>query len=233
MTERAQNADFRRKPQIFADSPLLLGIHAFGRRRKPQKTADFRRKPKIVGRKPQETAPQESFEAIFCLENCFYFLRLFLKTLRKYALNKHKNNLARLFLFFEVIFCLARLFLKNSLKRFLGQIGLRHLRCVTFSSALDPESFPLGSMDSFERQDLVIDTPRSALSAESRICGEEPASESRQVCITWKSSEKVFVSQVFDSTFFTFWKHPKGTRPKGTGRELTFRENSSEILMKF
>ena len=33
----------------------------------------------------------------------------------------HKNNLARLFLFFEVIFCLARLFLKNRLRRFLGK----------------------------------------------------------------------------------------------------------------
>ena len=49
MTERAQNAAFRRKPQIFADSPLLLEIQAFGGRRKPQETADFRRKP-------QETA---------------------------------------------------------------------------------------------------------------------------------------------------------------------------------
>ena len=56
MTERAQNADFRRKPQIFADSPRLLEIPAFGGRRKPQKTADFRRKPKIFAenrRKPQ------------------------------------------------------------------------------------------------------------------------------------------------------------------------------------
>ena len=76
MTERAQNADFRRKPQIFADSPLLglLEIQAFqiGRRRKPQKTADFRSKPKI------------------------------------FAENRRKP-----------------------------QIGLRHLRCVTFSSALE------------------------------------------------------------------------------------------------
>ena len=40
VTEKAQNADFRRKPQIFADS-LLLEIPAFGGRRKPQKTADF------------------------------------------------------------------------------------------------------------------------------------------------------------------------------------------------
>ena len=58
MTETAQNADFRRKPQIFADSPLLLEIPAFGvwraqetaeNRRFSQKTEDFRRKP-------QETA---------------------------------------------------------------------------------------------------------------------------------------------------------------------------------
>ena len=48
MTENAQNADFRRKPQIFADSPLLLEIQAFGGRRKPQKTVDFHRKPKIL-----------------------------------------------------------------------------------------------------------------------------------------------------------------------------------------
>ena len=75
MTERAQNADFRRKPQIFADSPLLLEIPAFGGRRKPQKTAHFRRKPQI------------------------------------FAENRRKP-----------------------------QIGLRHLRCVTFSSAL---SWPL------------------------------------------------------------------------------------------
>ena len=54
--ERTQNADFRRKPQILADSPFLLEIPAFGGRRKPQKTADFRRKPQIFAenrRKPQ------------------------------------------------------------------------------------------------------------------------------------------------------------------------------------
>ena len=79
MTERAQNADFRRKPQIFADSPFLLEIPAFGGRRKPQKTADFRRKPKI------------------------------------FAENRRKP-----------------------------QIGLRHLRCVTFSSALDCVFGPYG-----------------------------------------------------------------------------------------
>ena len=49
--ERAQNADFRRKPQIFADSPLVLEFQAFGWRRKPQKAADFRRKPKIFAQK--------------------------------------------------------------------------------------------------------------------------------------------------------------------------------------
>ena len=56
MTARTKNADFRRKPQIFADSPFLLEISAFGGRRKPQKTADFRRKHKIFAenrRKPQ------------------------------------------------------------------------------------------------------------------------------------------------------------------------------------
>ena len=37
--------------------------------------------------------------------------------------SEHRNNLARLFSFFEVIFYLARLFLQNSLKRFLGQLS--------------------------------------------------------------------------------------------------------------
>ena len=41
--ERAQNADFRRKPQIFTDSPLLLEIQALGGRRKPQIFAENRR----------------------------------------------------------------------------------------------------------------------------------------------------------------------------------------------
>ena len=81
MTERAQNADFRRKPQIFADSPLLLEIPAFSGRRKPQETADFRRKPKI------------------------------------FAENRRKP-----------------------------QIGLRHLRCVSFSSALACLPFVLFSL---------------------------------------------------------------------------------------
>ena len=43
MTESTQNADFRRKPQISADSPLLLEIPAFGGRRKPQIFAENRR----------------------------------------------------------------------------------------------------------------------------------------------------------------------------------------------
>ena len=80
MTERTQNADFRRKPQILADSPLLLKIQAFGGRRKPQKTADFRRKPQIFAekrRKPQiglrhlrcvtfSSAPKRNFK-----NNCY------------------------------------------------------------------------------------------------------------------------------------------------------------------
>ena len=54
--ERAQNADFRRKPQIFADSAIPWKIKHFGGRRFSQKTADFRRKPQIFTencRKPQ------------------------------------------------------------------------------------------------------------------------------------------------------------------------------------
>ena len=39
MTERTHNADFRRKPLIFADSPFLLEIQAFGGHKKLQKTA--------------------------------------------------------------------------------------------------------------------------------------------------------------------------------------------------
>ena len=41
--ERPENADLHRKPQIFADSPLLLEIQAFGGRRKPQNFAENRR----------------------------------------------------------------------------------------------------------------------------------------------------------------------------------------------
>ena len=80
MTEKDQNADFRREPQIFADSPLLLEIPSFGGRRKPQKTADVRRKPKIFAEK----------------------------------------------------------------RRRKPQIGLRHLRCVTFSSAQGVANFAVG-----------------------------------------------------------------------------------------
>ena len=43
VTERAQNTDFCRKRQIFADAPLLLEIQAFGGRRKPQIFAGNRR----------------------------------------------------------------------------------------------------------------------------------------------------------------------------------------------
>ena len=58
MTDQVQNADFRRKPRIFADSPppILLETQTSGGRRKPQKTADVRRKLKILAenrKKPQ------------------------------------------------------------------------------------------------------------------------------------------------------------------------------------
>ena len=62
--------------------------------------------------------PKESFRAISCLKSYFYFLRLFLKSLKNTLLNKHENNLMRLFLFFEVIFCLVRSFLKIASKDF-------------------------------------------------------------------------------------------------------------------
>ena len=65
MTESTKNADFRRKPQIFADSPILLEIPAFGGRRKPQKTADFRRKPKIFAENRRK--PQIGFRHLRCV----------------------------------------------------------------------------------------------------------------------------------------------------------------------
>ena len=61
-----------------------------------------------------------------------------------------KNNLARLFLFFEVIFCLARLFLKNSLKRFLGlrdRCDFGALRCNHFDDKGKAGEFTLKDRD--------------------------------------------------------------------------------------
>ena len=46
VTERVQNADFHRKPQIFADSPLLLetqDLESAGNRREPQSFAEDQR----------------------------------------------------------------------------------------------------------------------------------------------------------------------------------------------
>ena len=72
--------------------------------------------------------------AIFCLENSLYFLRFFLKTLQKYPLNKHKSNLARLFLFWGYFLCLARSFLKvgneNSAQSFSDRSFWKSLRVV-------------------------------------------------------------------------------------------------------
>ena len=45
VTDRAQSADFRRNPQIFADSPLLLTENSSMWR--AQETAEYRRKPLI------------------------------------------------------------------------------------------------------------------------------------------------------------------------------------------
>ena len=53
--ERAQNADFRRKPQIFADSPPSPGNSSSWR---AQETADFRRKAKTFA---EELGPSESY----------------------------------------------------------------------------------------------------------------------------------------------------------------------------
>ena len=73
VTERAQNADFCRKPQIFADSPLLLEIPAFWRaqetaenRRFSQKTEDSRRKPQI-GLRHLRSVTFSSALVLYCL----------------------------------------------------------------------------------------------------------------------------------------------------------------------
>ena len=71
VTERAQNADFRRKPQVFADSLPLLEIQAFGGHRKPQIFARNRRfSQKIAGNRRLGSVtsgapplPQERFSA--------------------------------------------------------------------------------------------------------------------------------------------------------------------------
>ena len=53
MTDQAQNTEFCRKPQIFAESPLFLEVQALGGCRKPRTTADFCRKPKRLGSSSQ------------------------------------------------------------------------------------------------------------------------------------------------------------------------------------
>ena len=60
MTERTQNADFRRKPQIFADSPLLLEIPTFGGRSKLR-----------FSRNLSETSPETPQDLLGFLPNSF------------------------------------------------------------------------------------------------------------------------------------------------------------------
>ena len=135
MTEKAQNAHFRRKPPIFADSPLLE-IQAFGGRRKLQKTADFRSRPGKPNQRKDQNKKFMNF-AQFCEFWCL-------------SLGKQAR--------FTLNFCSGmplRFMNCPSLVWFAGatpedfrrkpqifapgrkQIGLRlrHLRCVTSSSA--------------------------------------------------------------------------------------------------
>ena len=87
--QRAQNADFRRKPQIFADSPLLLEIQAFGehrKRRKPQiraekqrcsqKTAGNRRLGSVTLGLSLEARPQQTH--LFSSQKRFYLKKVLL-----------------------------------------------------------------------------------------------------------------------------------------------------------
>ena len=53
---------------------------------------------------------------ISCLKNDFDFLRLFLKTLREYPLNKLKHNLTRLFYFLRLFLASRGYFLKKASK---------------------------------------------------------------------------------------------------------------------
>ena len=97
MTQRDQNADFCSKPQIFADSPLLLEIQTFGGRRKPQNTADVCREPKIyagnrrlgsvtLGASPLARPYQNQLETV-CANS---LLRLFLARFLNSYFNQEK-----------------------------------------------------------------------------------------------------------------------------------------------
>ena len=88
----------------------------------------------LVSQRSVTPFPKNLLRLFFCaLKIIFIFWGYFQRPSKKTLQSKHKNNLARLFLFFEVIFCLARLFLKNNLKRFLGfyDIDMVNLRCCT------------------------------------------------------------------------------------------------------
>ena len=57
------SVNFGRKPQIFADSPLLLEIQAFGGRRKPHRKPQWRKAPMAF---PDSSSELDKFQsAIF------------------------------------------------------------------------------------------------------------------------------------------------------------------------
>ena len=76
--------------------------------------------------------PKNLFVRLFLPQNLFLFSKVIFGDRPKIPYKSHKNNLARLFLFFEDIFRLTRLFLKNSLKRFLGIRQQKRAQRLTF-----------------------------------------------------------------------------------------------------
>ena len=78
VTDRTPDAIFRRRPQIFADSPLLLEIEAFEGCRKPQKAADFRRKLYVYKVSIRVCSfLQESMRQSFFSLKCVFFFFFF------------------------------------------------------------------------------------------------------------------------------------------------------------
>ena len=69
---------------------------------------------------PKSVCPKKLFRVILNLSGYFYFARLFLETLRKHPLNKHKIDISKVIFTSQGCFCLARSKVKNNPKRFLG-----------------------------------------------------------------------------------------------------------------